>query len=655
VTKTTECESVIETAYRIQDRRFDLLGYRGLSFGDRSIEWQRDPVHGIRAPKGAWFRIPYLDFTQIGDHKIVWELSRHQHLTLLARAWLYTGNGQFLHTLQNLWAEWREANPYPTGVNWASTLEVAFRCLSWIWIDQLAVEAAILPESFYSNLRQGIGECAVYIQRYVSTYFAPNTHLIGEALALFFVGVLYPEFEPARFWREHGWKLLLQESSRQVRADGFHFEQSVYYHVYALDMFLHARLLASRNEIAIPASYDQTLSMMAEGLAAIGAGGQAPRFGDDDGGRLFDGRRNRSEHMLDPLPTAAIIYGRGDWKSTCGELREETIWLCGSAGARTFDQLLAAPQALRSRAFAASGYYVIASANALAVVDGGPHGWGNAGHGHADALSIQLIAHGRAWLTDPGTGAYPSEKPERDRLRGTAAHNTLEVDGRSQAEPLHSFAWRSSPATTVHLWYSGPGITLFRGSHNGYGQRLEQPVVHERWVIGWYDDLWMVLDRACGRGKHRLDLRWHLLPDSDVVRADSAGLWRAIAGHEKLEIIVPPENAWDGVCETGSWSPAYGKLMPAPVLHFSCEGLLPKDSATILSLAQPRHVCFHSGNAEGANVYLCTTNGAHRLVVLATKPGEMAFRDDGGQRRVGCNRVFGECDRFCGQLWRLGP
>ena len=619
-----ERESVIESAKQIQARRFELLGYRGLACGDGEIEWHRDPVHGITAPDELWFHVPYLDFSRAGDHKVIWELSRHQHLILLARAWLYTGNGEFLVTLQSIWEDWRKENPYPMGINWASTLEVAFRCLSWIWVDQLTRGAAELPDSFRARLREGIGECAVYAERYLSTYFAPNTHLLGEMLALFFVGVLYPGFERAQFWRDHGWKVLQQESARQVREDGFHFEQSVYYHVYALDMFLHARILADRNGILIPEPYDETLRLMAEGLATIGAGGKAPRFGDDDGGRLFDGRRNRPEHMLDPLAPAAILYARGDWKSAVGDLPEETIWLLGVAGMHVFDQLPGAPNVLRSCAFAASGYYTIASNSGVAIIDAGPHGWGNGGHGHADALSVQLIAAGRDWLTDPGTGSYPREKPERDLFRGTAAHNTLEVDGRSQADPVRAFAWGSHPVTQVRRWHTSSRIVLFHGSHDGY-TRLNPPVTHERWVIGWPDDLWMVADRATGAGVHRLDLRWHIAPECAVSSGSLANVWHLAAGQQSLQIIAPMDKQWRVARENGTWSPSYGAVISAPVLHFSRDGSIPADFVTILALNQPGDVSVRTASADGANVLLLSKGESHRLIVLATKPGVWHF------------------------------
>ena len=73
-------------AEKICRHRFDLLGYKDLDFGS-PIDWHFDPVHHKRSPRKPWYQIPFLDFDQVGDHKIVWELNRHQHLVTLAEAW----------------------------------------------------------------------------------------------------------------------------------------------------------------------------------------------------------------------------------------------------------------------------------------------------------------------------------------------------------------------------------------------------------------------------------------------------------------------------------------------------------------------------------------------------------------------------------------
>ncbi len=76
-------------AIRLPPGRFDLLGYKGLTFGNAGererIDWHLDPVHRRRAPQAYWSRVPYLE-PSCGDHKVVWELNRHQ-------SWLMLGTG----------------------------------------------------------------------------------------------------------------------------------------------------------------------------------------------------------------------------------------------------------------------------------------------------------------------------------------------------------------------------------------------------------------------------------------------------------------------------------------------------------------------------------------------------------------------------------
>ena len=96
-------------------------------------------------------KLQALDFDAAGDHKIVWELNRHQHWILLAQAWLLTGRSEYLDEVWREFESWIRENPFQCGMNWTSALEVAFRALSWIWVYHLA--GAEMPES----VRQHIG------------------------------------------------------------------------------------------------------------------------------------------------------------------------------------------------------------------------------------------------------------------------------------------------------------------------------------------------------------------------------------------------------------------------------------------------------------------------------------------------------------------
>ena len=80
-----ETAALLDRAGRAIEGRFDLLGYRDLSFGP-PLDWQLDPISGRRSPLVHWSRLPYLDHAAVGDHKVVWELNRHAHFGTLAHA-----------------------------------------------------------------------------------------------------------------------------------------------------------------------------------------------------------------------------------------------------------------------------------------------------------------------------------------------------------------------------------------------------------------------------------------------------------------------------------------------------------------------------------------------------------------------------------------
>src|SRR5258707_10054528 len=130
------------------------------------------------------------------------------------------------------WRSWITANPYPLGINWGSTLEVAFRSLSWIWVDQLLAGAAECAD-FRAEMAPALAFHGRYIERYLSTFFSPNTHLLGEAVALFFLGTLHPRSPRAAHWKQSGWETGLRDSERQVRPEGVHAEEFVYCSVIA--------------------------------------------------------------------------------------------------------------------------------------------------------------------------------------------------------------------------------------------------------------------------------------------------------------------------------------------------------------------------------------------------------------------------------------
>jgi hypothetical protein len=576
-----------DAAEQIRTHRFNLLGYENLDYGSQ-IDWHRDVVHAKRAPHKPWFKIRYLDFEEVGDSKVTWELNRHQFLVTLAKAYLLTADSRYATELFRLWYDWRQENPYPIGINWSSSLEVAFRSLSWIWVHHLLKNSPVMPQSFPDDLTEALALHGRHIEKYLSTYFSPNTHLLGEGVALFFLGTLYPGLRHANRWKTRGWEIVREQAVRQVLPDGMHFERSLHYHVYALDFFLHARILASLNQIPVPAEYDRTLVKMLEVLCTLSQGGGLPHFGDDDGGRLFDPARNRAEHLLDPLGAGAILFERGDFKAA-GKLCEETLWLLGKEGMTRFDAL-PDTKPKSSVGLPASGIYVMSdgAAKQQVVIDAGALGTGRAGHSHADVLSLNLSIGGREFLSDPGTFSYVSAKIDRNRLRGTGAHNTLRIDDLDQAEPDGPFGWRSLPRVSVEAQQHGKTFDLVVANQSA-SERLPNAPLHQRTLFYLKSRFWLVRDVITGAGTHQLELFWHLPPAVGITPALSPGSFIIRRsdkpdsdGNQSLGVLMPEGQGAECRVEEDYWSPAYGKVLSSSTLRVSKNEALPSEFATLL-------------------------------------------------------------------------
>ena len=380
----------------------------------------------------------------------------------------------------------------------------------------------------------------------------------------------------------------MRAAEGQVQPDGFHFEQSTYYHVYALDLFLHSAILATLNNISIPPALEKAMEKMLTALCLLGrAGGPPPRFGDDDGGRLFDPSRNRSEHLLDPLATGAVLFDRGDYKFTASDLREETIWLLGVEGAQRWDKLESTRPSMDSAALTSAGFYLLPSPQPAAqlVLRAGPQGMQSGGHSHSDALSVCMQSQGSSLLLDPGTLEYVGNGNDRNRFRGTEMHNTLRVDGANQSETATAFSWKQLTQAKADQWVQGESFDLVVASHDGY-QRLTSPVIHRRWVISLRNGVYLIRDVVEGQGKHQLDISWHLGQDLQLVKEN---LFRVKGASHGLALLPAQGHGWAEEVRKEYCSPAYGQKAPMIMLNFSTTAVMPQEFSVLLVTLEEAH------------------------------------------------------------------
>jgi uncharacterized heparinase superfamily protein len=99
----------------------------------------------------------------------------------------------------------------------------------------------------------------------------------------------------------------------------------------------------------------------------------------------------------------------------------------------------------RSLYFADAGLAVLRAGEVSIIVDAGPFGTESADHSHSDTLSVIVRRGNRDILIDPGTYTYVADPKWPDWFRGSAAHNTVRVDGRDQSMPAGPFRWAGNP------------------------------------------------------------------------------------------------------------------------------------------------------------------------------------------------------------------
>jgi uncharacterized heparinase superfamily protein len=546
---------------------YDVLGYRGLSFAPdgHTIDWHFDPVHNRRAPRMAWARVPYLD-PAVGDHKIIWEINRHQHWLQLGRALWLTKDRRYADGIVHLLDGWLAANPPLVGINWASMLEIGFRSLSWTWaMHALLASGHEGSRPWLVDMLAALDRQLTHVEQNLSYYFSPNTHLTGEALALYVVGSALPELAASARWVHTGRRVLLDEIDRQILADGGHAERSMHYQRYMLDFYLLALMTAidTGDAGAVPRLRDAAVRLAEFTRSMADDQGRLPLIGDDDGGMLWPIAGRECHDVRDSLALAAIVLSRPELAAW--GVPEEPFWIAGRSAVALAPALDTPPsdrRRLESRRFPETGYVVIRDrAGAHAVLDGGTHGYMNAGHAHADALALTLTLGDRPFLVDPGTATYTMDAPLRDRMRSSMSHNTVVVDGRSQGIPAGPFHWQTRADARVESWRHNPGFDWVEAAHDGYA-----PVRHRRSVLRAGTAGWLVVDDLAGEGRHLAAAHWHFDP-AWMLNADGPQRLRArhLEGgvawilHEGTDARLVHGDEESGL---GWFAPAYGTLLP---------------------------------------------------------------------------------------------
>jgi hypothetical protein len=538
-------------------------------------DWFFDPLTGMRAPQADYcFTINHRAEDVTGNVKQIWELSRMQHVTVLAAAFALSGDERYAERAAVHLRSWWSKNPFLSGVHWTSGIETGLRLISWVWARRLLSGWEKAAHLFEENeeARAQIWWHQHYLATFRSRGSSANNHVIAECAGLLVAALAFDWFAESPGWREEAACVLEDELQRNTFPSGVNREMAFDYHGFVLELAVVAAVEAKWAGHPLSDELWALLPRMFDVVAAtVDVSLRAPRHGDGDDGRALVLDAPTVESWPGLLAVGEALFETPQWWPTVEQTVASSL-LGSMAGRRP-----AVHPERRPDHYPDAGLTLLRSQAAdgdeiWCRCDAGPHGFLSiAAHGHADALAVEVRHNGTDVLADPGTYCYHGEPQWRSYFRSTLAHNTIEVAGRDQSTSGGPFLWtRHARSTLQGIESDASGdISSWSAEHDGY-LALSPPLVHRRSVRLEREFRRLeIIDELETTGGHPFRLAFLLGPTIDARLAGcQVGLtWTEDASEKYATLSLPGELTWTlsrGATNpvVGWYSPRFGERQP---------------------------------------------------------------------------------------------
>jgi len=564
-----------------------------LDFGNE-MNWHQDPTSGKIWPSICSLDIPLFDTRGCSDIKVPWELSRMHQLVTLGQAYFLSREERYAAKIDALVRDWLRQNPVGVGVNWVCPMEAAIRSINLIWACGPLTTVWQGQPSTAPMLLNLLHSHALYVyQNLENRKRLRDNHYLANLLGLLYVSFFCPFFKASEEWGQFALRELAKEFHMQVLPDGVSYESSTAYHRLAMEILALAFHLATRAVVS-PSPIQQggtvrgKMRSFAEGppgillrrMAAFMAtytrpDGQAPQIGDNDNGRILPFDRadlglNDHRHLL---TVAGVLLGEPSLVAAGYPHIQDAAWLhCGGNAKPS----MPGPEP-HSSAFKSGGYYFLRNAGEYCAIHCAAVGTGGRGnHTHNDNLSLELCCGGEPFIVDPGTYSYSRSPELRNRLRSSSSHNTVLIDSRDQnhLDANQPFALQMASHSRCTEWNCGEAYDMWSGETEWF---LDSggSIRHRRRVRLCKDThAFELIDEIDGHGEHVAEWYFHLAPSVSVSTCRQCEVVLASARNRVRLRFEPAEGGTLSVRDD-IYSPAYGRLVAAAVLHFRRSGSLP--------------------------------------------------------------------------------
>lgn len=306
---------------------------------------------------------------------------------------------------------------YPTAlriINWAKFFSKHPKCLDQNRANSMYAQTLLLEQKL--------------------EYHLLGNHLLEDAYALFIASLF---FRDKQLYKK-ATRLLTDQLQEQILPDGSHYEQSPMYHCIMLDRLLDCINFADSYRLQ---EEQEPYTVMLREKAALMLGHLQNIIYKDNSIPLL----NDSAYRIAPTPTELFRYAQLlniSWDNV--PLKE-----CGY------------------RKMANDRMEIVADIGNIAASY-------QPGHSHADTFNYELRVDGEPVIVDTGISTY-NKNERRQYERSTAAHNTVQTDGKNSSNVWGGF--RMGRRAKVNVIKDDDDNIVAR--HRGFGNHT----IHERHFI----------------------------------------------------------------------------------------------------------------------------------------------------------------------------
>lgn len=549
--------ALLAAADRVVAREFSLLGAPVPKTGE--WPWRTDWRFGHEWPKQPWNSFDhYAKRDRPYDVKYPWELSRLQFLLPLLQAATLENDLSRVDTALDILSSWCAENPFAYSVNWYP-METSMRTICLVMaLDMARAAGATVAQQV--PLLVEIDRNASLVWRTIEYTDVRGNHYTANLAALLCAGAALSPITPeARRWLAYAEQRMEKEIALQHLPDGVNFEKSLPYHRLVTDLFLLMIGIMRLQDRPVSAEAVDRIRKAAEFTRRYRKpDGSTPIVGDTDDAVVFAMDDLAVNDHRSTLAVAGALFDNASLDSA-GGAQPSVAWMSGKVRAVASEKQ--PPEAWLGE----GGFAIVRTPSLYLLADVGEVGMkGRGGHGHNDLLSFELVLNGRTFIVDSGSYLYTGDLKARERYRGTAAHNTLQLDGEEIA-PLGAQPFRISPiATPLEPALSETSDTWsISGGHKGYSRLSNPATVRRLWDVSKTLPRVTICDTVDTHGAHNVTRSLHFHPDVELRLQND----HAIAERENQKVRIDWQPGVRATVEQTEVSFSFGQQQAVTVLR----------------------------------------------------------------------------------------